>query len=54
MRVPTAALGRKNVRPDEPSGRIDTKILKTLAELDNGVELPIGLRVNAYIVKENN
>ena len=54
MRVPAAALGRKNVRTDEPSERIDTKILETLVELDNGVELPIGLRVNAYIVKENN
>ena len=30
------------------------KILETLVELDNGVQLPIGLRVNAYIVTENN
>jgi hypothetical protein len=28
--------------------------LETLVELDQGVELPVGLRVNAYIVKENN
>jgi hypothetical protein len=47
-------LGRKNVRTDEPTERVDMKILETLVELDNGVELPIGLRVNAYIVKENN
>lgn len=47
-------LGRKNVRTDEPTERVDTKILETLVELDQGVELPVGLRVNAYIVKENN
>ena len=47
-------LGRKNVRTDEPTERVDMKILETLVELDKGVELPIGLRVNAYIVKENN
>ena len=47
-------LGRKNVRTDEPTERVDMKILETLVELDKGVELPVGLRVNAYIVKENN
>ena len=44
-------LGRKNVRTDEPTERVDTKILETLVELDKGVDLPIGLRVNAYIIK---
>jgi HlyD family secretion protein len=44
-------LGRKNIRTDEPTERVDTKILETLVELDKGVDLPIGLRVNAYIVK---
>jgi len=47
-------LGRKNVRTDEPTERVDMKILETLVELDNGVNLPVGLRVNAYIVRENN
>jgi HlyD family secretion protein len=47
-------LGRKNVRTDEPTERVDMKILETLVELDKGIELPVGLRVNAYIVKENN
>ena len=42
-------LGRKNVRTDEPSERIDTKILETLIELDSGAPLPIGLRVDAFI-----
>lgn len=43
-------LGRKNVRTDEPSERVDMKILETLVQLDDGVDLPVGLRVNAYIV----
>jgi ABC exporter DevB family membrane fusion protein len=47
-------LGRKNVRTDEPTERVDMKILETLVELDKGVDLPIGLRVNAYIVTRNN
>jgi HlyD family secretion protein len=44
-------LGRKNVRTDEPTERVDTKILETLVELDDGHELPLGLRVQAFIVK---
>ncbi len=42
-------LGRKNIRTDEPSERVDTKILETLIELDAGASLPIGLRVDAFI-----
>jgi ABC exporter DevB family membrane fusion protein len=42
-------LGRKNVRTDEPTERVDTKILETLVELDDGHELPLGLRVQAFI-----
>ena len=42
-------LGRKNVRTDEPTERVDMKILETLIALDNGQDLPVGLRVNAYI-----
>ena len=42
-------LGRKNIRTDEPSERVDTKILETLIELDPGANLPIGLRVDAFI-----
>jgi len=42
-------LGKKNVRTDEPSERVDTKILETLMELDPGQKLPLGLRVDAYI-----
>ena len=43
-------LGRKNVRTDEPTERIDQKVLETLVALDDGHELPIGLRVQAFIV----
>ncbi|MFN0106488.1 MAG: HlyD family secretion protein [Bryobacteraceae bacterium] len=42
-------LGRKNIRTDEPSERVDTKVLETLVDLDPGVELPVGLRVDAVI-----
>jgi len=42
-------LGRKNVRTDEPSERVDTKILETLVELDPGQILPLGLRVDSYL-----
>jgi len=45
-------LGRKNVRTDEPTERVDMKILETLVQLDEGIDLPIGLRVNAYIIRE--
>jgi len=46
-------LGPKNVRTDEPNERIDTKILETLVELDPGVQLPVGLRVDSFILAEN-
>jgi HlyD family secretion protein len=42
-------LGKKNVRTDEPAERVDTKVLETLVELNDGHELPLGLRVQAFI-----
>lgn len=45
-------LGRKNVRTDEPTERVDMKILETLIALDEGQNLPVGLRVNAFITAE--
>src|ERR1700691_1140160 len=42
-------LGHKNIRTDEPTERVDTKILETLIQLDPGTQLPDGLRVDAYI-----
>jgi HlyD family secretion protein len=46
-------LGPKNVRTDEPTEHVDRKILETLVELDPGAHLPMGLRVDAYIVAAN-
>lgn len=45
-------LGKKNVRTDEPSEHVDTKILETLVELDAGQQLPLGLRVDSYVQNE--
>jgi ABC exporter DevB family membrane fusion protein len=45
-------LGPKNVRTDEPTEKVDTKILETLVELDSGSKLPDGLRVDAFIVPD--
>ena len=45
-------LGPKNIRTDEPTERVDTKILETLVELDGAQQLPVGLRVDAYIVAD--
>ena len=42
-------LGRKNVRTDEPSEHVDTKILETVVELDAGQHLPLGLRVDSFV-----
>jgi ABC exporter DevB family membrane fusion protein len=45
-------LGPKNVRTDEPTEKVDTKILETLVELDPGSKLPDGLRVDAFIAPD--
>ena len=45
-------LGPKNVHTDEPTEKVDTKILETLVELDPGSPLPDGLRVDAFIVPD--
>lgn len=42
-------LGRKNVRTDEPTERVDTKVLETLVALQPGAPLPIGLRVDVFV-----
>lgn len=42
-------LGRKNVRTDEPTERVDKKILETMIELDPGQTLPLGLRVDVFL-----
>lgn len=42
-------LGKKNIRTDEPSEHVDTKILETLVELDPGERLLLGLRVDSFV-----
>jgi HlyD family secretion protein len=42
-------MGRKNVRTDEPTERIDTKILEVVVQLDDASVLYVGQRVMAYI-----
>jgi len=42
-------LGKKNVRTNEPSEHVDTKILETLVELEPGQQLPLGLRVDSFV-----
>jgi len=43
-------MGPKNLRTDEPTERVDKKILETLIQLDEGHELPVGLRVDSFIL----
>jgi hypothetical protein len=42
-------MGRKNVRTDEPTERIDTKILEVVIDLDEPGQLVPGLRVMSYV-----
>ncbi|MEJ0070375.1 MAG: efflux RND transporter periplasmic adaptor subunit [Pseudomonadota bacterium] len=42
-------LGRKTVRTDEPTEKIDSKVLETMVELEPGTRLPIGLRVDVFV-----
>jgi multidrug resistance efflux pump len=42
-------MGRKNVRSDDPTERIDTKILEVVCELDTPDGLVPGVRVTNYI-----
>ncbi len=42
-------MGRKNLRTDEPTERIDTKILEVVLQLDDGAGLVPGLRVMGYV-----
>ena len=44
-------LGRKKLTRDEPTERIDTKVLEVLVELDANQQLPIGLRVDTFFAK---
>ena len=45
-------LGPKRVRTDEPTERVDRKFLETLVQLEPGTQLPVGLRVDAFILTD--
>jgi hypothetical protein len=49
LEAAAAAAEADAVMQDEPTERVDTKILETLVELEDGRELPLGLRVQAFI-----
>ena len=42
-------MGRKQVTSDDPTERKDTRVLEVLIDLEPGLSIPAGLRVNAYI-----
>lgn len=46
-------LGRKNVRTDDPAERLDTKILEVLIEFDRGVSIPIGMRMDVFLLLDH-
>ena len=45
-------LGPKTIRTDEPTERVDRKFLEAIVELDPGAQLPMGLRVDTFVVTE--
>jgi HlyD family secretion protein len=47
----SAQLGRKNFRTDQPSERLDTKVLEVLIDLEPNAKLPVGLRVDVIFDK---
>jgi multidrug resistance efflux pump len=43
-------LGKKNIRTDEPAEKNDTRILETLIDVTPPAELPVGLRMDVFII----
>jgi HlyD family secretion protein len=43
-------MGAKQVQTGRPTDRVDAKVLQVLIDLDAGVKLPVGLRVDAYFL----
>lgn len=43
------SIGKKNVRTDDPTEKVDTEVLETLVELDPSAKIQIGLRVDVWI-----
>jgi HlyD family secretion protein len=44
-----ARVGRKTVHTDDPTDRSDTQVIDALIDLDHGIRLPVGLRVDVAI-----
>lgn len=42
-------MGPKTLRNQQPSEQVDTRVLEVLIDLEPGTELPVGLRVDAYL-----
>jgi len=42
-------MGKKAVHTDDPSEKIDTKVLDVLVTLASGADLPVGLRVDVFV-----
>jgi multidrug resistance efflux pump len=42
-------LGRKNIETGDPQEKVDTRVLEALIELDGKPELPVGLRMVAFV-----
>ena len=45
-------MGRKRVHDEQPGERVDTRVMEILIDLDPGSDLPVGLRVDAFIELE--
>ncbi len=43
-------LGRKNIRTDDPAEKNDTRILETLIDVDPPADLPVGLRMDVFLL----
>jgi len=43
-------MGRKNIRTDDPAERLDTKVLEALIEFEPGLQIPVGMRMDVFIL----
>lgn len=43
-------LGRKNIETGDPTEKMDTRVLETLITLDGHPDLPVGMRVDSFIL----
>lgn len=46
----SSRMGAKQVQTGRPADRVDAKVLQVTIDLDAGVKLPVGLRVDAYFL----